>query len=295
MRSEPRRSPERRPPARRRALKPIPARRGASDGAAGSVSAASAASRETPRLSPSEGPTAQPEARPRPLPCAYARRGSASAPRSGSASRQPVIALYSSARRIRPAVATGRPSSVKAAAPASASSPISVSCAPSWPIVIAAVRSDRDPGLLLGAGTPGRRTSVSRRPARCSARGDRGVTPCGRRLGTGDDRFLVLATRRTKVDVRVDEPRGEQEPRTVDHTMAVDVEPLAERRDRAAVDPDVEHLVDALCRVEHARAAHHEVIAAAAADQDRGPASVEPAHATPTAVSTATGPVVSRS
>ena len=57
-----------------------------------------------------------------------------------SESRRPVIALYSSARRIRPAVATGRPSSVKAAAPASASSPISVSCVPSWPIVIAAVK-----------------------------------------------------------------------------------------------------------------------------------------------------------
>ena len=48
-----------------------------------------------------------------------------------SASGRPVIALYSSARRISPAVATGRPSSVNAAAPASASSPISVSCAPS--------------------------------------------------------------------------------------------------------------------------------------------------------------------
>ncbi len=51
-----------------------------------------------------------------------------------------MIALYSSARRISPAVATGRPSSVNAAAPASASSPISVSCPPCWPTVIAAAK-----------------------------------------------------------------------------------------------------------------------------------------------------------
>ncbi len=38
-----------------------------------------------------------------------------------------------------PAARTGRPSSVKPAAPASASSAISVSCSPSWPTVTAAV------------------------------------------------------------------------------------------------------------------------------------------------------------
>ena len=45
---------------------------------------------------------------------------------------------YWSARRIRPGATTGRPSSVKPAAPWSASSAISVSSAPSWPRVIAA-------------------------------------------------------------------------------------------------------------------------------------------------------------
>ena len=47
-------------------------------------------------------------------------------------------AAYCSARRITPADATGRPSSVNPAAPRSASSPISVSSPPSWPFVIAA-------------------------------------------------------------------------------------------------------------------------------------------------------------
>jgi hypothetical protein len=47
-------------------------------------------------------------------------------------------ALYWSARRMSPGDCTGMPSSEKAAAPASASSAISVSSAPSWPLVIAA-------------------------------------------------------------------------------------------------------------------------------------------------------------
>ena len=58
--------------------------------------------------------------------------------------------------------------------------------------------------------------------------------------------------------------------------------------DRAAVDAHVEHGVDTAGRVEHARAADDEVVAALLADEDRH-------HATSTAVSTATGPVVSRS
>ena len=49
-----------------------------------------------------------------------------------------MIDAYWSARRIRPAERTGRPSSVKPAAPSSASSPISVSSAPCCPFVIAA-------------------------------------------------------------------------------------------------------------------------------------------------------------
>ena len=49
-----------------------------------------------------------------------------------------MIEAYWSARRMSPGERTGCPSSVKPAAPASASSPISVSSAPLWPFVIAA-------------------------------------------------------------------------------------------------------------------------------------------------------------
>ena len=49
-----------------------------------------------------------------------------------------MTAQYCSARRIRPGDATGTPSSVKPAAPAAASSPISVSSAPRCPFVTVA-------------------------------------------------------------------------------------------------------------------------------------------------------------
>ena len=70
--------------------------------------------------------------------------------------------------------------------------------------------------------------------------------------------------------------------------VAVDVEVGADRRDRAAVDADVDDLVDAFGRVEDAGAADDEVVGAATSYEDA-------AHAIPTAVSTATGPLVSRS
>ena len=53
---------------------------------------------------------------------------------------RPVTAPYWSARRISPADVTGRPSSVNAAAPASASSPISVSSSPPSRFEIAAMK-----------------------------------------------------------------------------------------------------------------------------------------------------------
>ena len=69
--------------------------------------------------------------------------------------------------------------------------------------------------------------------------------------------------------------------------MAVRVD-RPEGRDRAAVDADVEDGVDAAGRVEHPHAAHDQVVASLL--------SHEQIHqATSTAVSTATGPVVSRS
>ncbi len=57
---------------------------------------------------------------------------------SWSASTRPARRWYWSAWRITPAERTGSPSSVKAAAPTSASSAISVSRSPSCPTVIAA-------------------------------------------------------------------------------------------------------------------------------------------------------------
>ena len=86
--------------------------------------------------------------------------------------------------------------------------------------------------------------------------------------------------------MRVDEGRREHEPGAVDDAVAVGVEALADRGDRAGVDPDVEDGVDALGRVEDARAADDQVVGAAPADEDRGSH-----HATPaTGVSTITGP-----
>jgi hypothetical protein len=57
---------------------------------------------------------------------------------SWSTSGRPVTRWYWSARRSTCASHTGRPSSEKPAAPASASSPCSVSCSPASPTVIAA-------------------------------------------------------------------------------------------------------------------------------------------------------------
>ncbi len=59
---------------------------------------------------------------------------------SCSASTRPARRWYCSAWRITPAERTGRPSSVKAAAPTSDSSAISVSCSPSMPRVMVAVK-----------------------------------------------------------------------------------------------------------------------------------------------------------
>ena len=89
--------------------------------------------------------------------------------------------------------------------------------------------------------------------------------------------------------MRVDEGRREHEAGAVDHAVAVRVEPLAERCDRALVDADVEHRVHALGRVEHARAAHDQVVLAAVL------AIEHQATSSGSAASTGTGPVVSRS
>ena len=59
---------------------------------------------------------------------------------SWSAMLRPASRWYCSAWRITPAERSGRPSSVNASAPESASSAISVSCSPRCPMVTAAVK-----------------------------------------------------------------------------------------------------------------------------------------------------------
>ena len=62
------------------------------------------------------------------------------------------------------------------------------------------------------------------------------------------------------MDVRVDERGREHEPPPLDDAVPVraDVEP--DLGDHAGVDADVEQVVDALARVDHARAADDEVV-----------------------------------
>ena len=84
--------------------------------------------------------------------------------------------------------------------------------------------------------------------------------------------------------MRVNERGCEHEPAGVDDTVCIRVEALADRRDRAAVDADVERRVDLLDRVEHPRPAdddvlgvtrlrvqHHATSAAASARTPTGP------------------------
>jgi hypothetical protein len=59
------------------------------------------------------------------------------------------------------------------------------------------------------------------------------------------------------VDVRVDECRREHEAVRVDDAVLVRIEPLADLRDDAVVDTDVERRVDAV--VEHTRVAEDDV------------------------------------
>ena len=54
--------------------------------------------------------------------------------------------------------------------------------------------------------------------------------------------------------VRVDERGREHEARALDHTVAVPLQRRAELCDHAIVDPNVDHRVDTVHRVEHAGA-----------------------------------------
>ena len=169
---------------------------------------------------------------------------------------RPATALYWSARRIRPGETTGRPSSVKPAAPASASSPISVSSPPAWPFEIAA----RKP---TGTTASARACSTSDAEHRGRVddrigvrhREDRAVAAGGGRRGAGRDRLLVLAAGRAQVDVRVDEGGREHEPGRVDRAV------LDGRGDHAVLDRDGRAPSSMPARrIEDARAAIDEVV-----------------------------------
>ena len=155
----------------------------------------------------------------------------------------PAAALYWSARRRSPGDMTGWPSSEKPAAPASASSTISVSSAPAWPFVIAAEEPDRHLGLAPRP-LDERAEHGGRVDDRIGVRHgeDGAVAARGGGARARDEILLVLPAGRAQVDVRVDERRREHEALALDHAVAVRVEAGAELGDRAAVDADVEHL-----------------------------------------------------
>ena len=128
-------------------------------------------------------------------------------------------------------------------------------------------------------------------------REDRAVPACRGSRGTGRDRLLVLTSGGAQMDVRVDERGCEHEAGAVDDAVAVRVDVGSELRDRAAVDPDVEHGVDVLARVEHSCAADDEVVGAGPARELlRGCHHATSIGMVATGiVSTGTGPLTSRS
>ena len=190
----------------RRAARPTRGPRGAGGAAARRCRGERELARDV-ELSPSDGQPPSPS-RPRRPPvheaAARQRRLLARAARA----RRPVIAWYCSARRIRPAVATGRPSSVKPTAPASAQlAHLGQLARPAGRRVIAArsrpgraPRARRAPAGRSTAGGVDDRRGVRHRD-------DRAVAAGRRRGGARVDRLLVLLAGRAQVDVRVDERR----------------------------------------------------------------------------------------
>jgi hypothetical protein len=120
-------------------------------------------------------------------------------------------------------------------------------------------------------------------------RQDRAVAAGRGGRGAGDDRLLVLAARDSQVHVRVDEGRREHEALALDHAVAVRIHVGRELGDHALVHADVADAVDALGRVDDARAAHDQVVLAPVAGEEHQ------ATSSGSAASTGTGPVVSRS
>ena len=121
-------------------------------------------------------------------------------------------------------------------------------------------------------------------------RQERAVAARRRSRGTARDRLLVLPPGRAEMDVWVDERRREHETLGVDHPVAVRRQTRPELGDRARVDADVQHRVEAFRSVDHARLADDEILLALLAEQHyAAPISCRAAAWTPT------GPWVSRS
>ena len=160
---------------------------------------------------------------------------------------------------MRPADTTGCPSSVNAAAPADASSAISLSSSPSWPLLIAAMKPVGTTASVAGSldqGAEHRRRVDDR--LRVRHREDRAVAAGRRGLGARAERLLVLATGGAEVDVRVDERRRDDESarrRRLD------------RRDDPVRDRDAQALVDPLRGREHPAFERERVAAAVAAEE----------------------------
>ena len=160
--------------------------------------------------------------------------------------------VYSSARRARIAVATGRPSSVTATQPASLQLR---DVGELFALLSARHRADRIDaretrlrGLLQDqprhAGVVVDRLGVRHARHRGEAAGDR-------RRDAGGDRLLVLLPGLAQVHVHVDEAGTDDQPRRhVDDLGAVRLQVLADVGDAIAVDQDVEDAVPAIGRVD---------------------------------------------
>jgi hypothetical protein len=88
---------------------------------------------------------------------------------------------------------------------------------------------------------------------------DRAIAARSRGRRAARHGLLVFAAGRAQVDMRIDERRREDEPVRLDDAVLVRVHRLGDLGDRSVVDPHLEPRVGPLDRVEHARAAEHDV------------------------------------
>ena len=206
---------------RRDHLDRLRAATGAGCGCARPRSAASAQSRATMVDSLTLGMPAMPSSA-LTSPSCMAPRPLSAGSSSCSASSPPARRWYCSALRIIPAETIGLPSSVKAMAPSSRSSAISVSSSPRRPLVIEAVKADGHARVAHGGVAQGpqhgravdHRIGVRHRHHRAEAARRGGAGP-------GLEVLLVLLAGHAQVHVRVDEGRQDMAPGAVDDLGAL--------------------------------------------------------------------------